>query len=374
MKSFRLFPEKYQYMPLIWLIYLSYPIYMLASESLLKEVLGYIMMLLFLVIYRDSFWRPKYNAIHMYLELAIIYAFTLIYSPYFFYMGFYPANLVAFIEGKNQKMGFAASITLLITITVWLNDVEMFSGLFFSIIAPYIIMMCLPFVMSAQVKYQDMQEQLSVANQQIKELIKREERQRIARDLHDTLGQTLSLITLKSELVEKLVRKDPDRAIQEAKDIAHTSRSTLKQVREIVADMKVVKLMDEIEDIESLLQSANIKVRVIGEAKVFTANKLHESIIAMCLKESVTNIVKHSQATSCTITFQEGQGILILKVTDNGIGMKVMSKKGNGIIGMQERLQLISGKWEYHENPSGGISIVISVPKLKENDALIGSA
>ena len=84
------------------------------------------------------------------------------------------------------------------------------------------------------------------ANEQIKELIKREERVRIARDLHDTLGHTLSLITLQSQLVQRLAEKHPERAKAEAKEIEMTSRSALRQVRELVSDMRAITIAEEL--------------------------------------------------------------------------------------------------------------------------------
>lgn len=107
-------------------------------------------------------------------------------------------------------------------------------------------------------KAKSLQKELSAANSQIERYIQEEERHRIARDLHDTLGQTLTMIKLKSELTIRLIEKDTTQAKQELNDILDTSRFALKQVRELVTDMKYISIESELNHLRELLRTAGI--------------------------------------------------------------------------------------------------------------------
>ena len=128
-----------------------------------------------------------------------------------------------------------------------------------------LVMLALPFAIRAGHKSRELRQKLYVANEEIARLSKNEERERISRDLHDTLGHTLSLITLKSELAEKLITRNPDRAIQEVKDIQATSRPALKQVRELVSGMNAVTIRDEMVHAKQILTAAGIGLETNNE-------------------------------------------------------------------------------------------------------------
>src|SRR5699024_614426 len=118
-------------------------------------------------------------------------------------------------------------------------------------------------------------------------------RERIARDLHDTLGQKLSLIGLKSDLVGNLMSKDPKKKGQELHDIRTTASIDLKEVRELVSDMRSKKLVKEMIRIEQILQAADIELEIHGDPSLPQVPPVTENMLSMCLKEAITNIVKH---------------------------------------------------------------------------------
>lgn len=151
-----------------------------------------------------------------------------------------------------------------------------------------------------------LQEQLEDANKRISHLVKLEERQRIARDLHDTLGQKLSLIGLKSDLARKLIYKDPEQARIELKDIQHTSRSALNEVRKMVSEMRGIRLKDELLLVQKILGAAEISL-TCNIASNLRISSIAENIISMCLKEAVTNVVRHSNATACSISISQNK-------------------------------------------------------------------
>src|SRR5699024_2911466 len=115
-------------------------------------------------------------------------------------------------------------------------------------------------------------------------------RQRIARDLHDTLGQRLSLIGMKSDLAGKLVDKNSDEAKTEINDIHQTARTALKEVREMVSDMRGTRLKDEIIHVRKMLEAAQIHFNLEGNPNLTHISLLVENVLSMCMKEAVTNV------------------------------------------------------------------------------------
>ncbi|MFB4166830.1 sensor histidine kinase [Virgibacillus sp. JSM 102003] len=204
------------------------------------------------------------------------------------------------------------------------------------------------------------------ANKEITRLVKNAERQRIARDLHDTLGQTLSMITVKSELVERLITKDKEQAIAEVQDVQTISRSILLQVRELVSDMQSITIEDELNHAKSILQSAGIQF-IYEKNTAASIEPTIEHILGMCLRECITNVVNHSNADTCTISLEELQEKLVLVVKDDGKGLDKeytrFDEFGNGVLGMRERLLLIEGEINYESNQSQGTKVTITVPK-----------
>lgn len=221
-----------------------------------------------------------------------------------------------------------------------------------------------------------LQDQLEDANKRISELVKLEERQRIARDLHDTLGQKLSLIGLKSDLAGKLIKKNPTQAQIEMQEIRQTARIALKEVRELITQMRGMRIEEEISRVKQILNAAQIEFHLVGDTNVKNTS-LVESVLSMCLKEAVTNVVKHSQATECTILLEPSLKELVVKVKDNGIGITGESAylRGNGIRGMMERLDFVNGSLDLiTKEGESGTTVVMKVPivfKQPEKEAAL---
>lgn len=197
-----------------------------------------------------------------------------------------------------------------------------------------------------------LQGQLEDANKRISELVIMEERQRISRDLHDTLGQKLSLIGLKSDLAGKLINKNPAQAIVEIKDVSQTARSALKEVREMITQMRGIRLEDELVRIRQFLQAAEIEFELEGCPKLENTSLITENVLSMCIKEAVTNVVKHSGASKCLIQIEPSRTDLSIKISDNGAGTSSANQnnKGHGIQGMRERLEFVNGCMEITHN------------------------
>ncbi|MFC4411729.1 sensor histidine kinase [Chungangia koreensis] len=362
MKKFQLFPKRHGLMPYISLLYLSFPIIYLTLETGFKLVLGIVMMGAFLFTYYKLYWvqSDRVYAVWWIIQLSIILAFSIIFTPWNLFMAFYSANFVAYFE--KQRTFFIAMGVLgvsVLAVAVWC-EMRGATLEYFLVIPMYFVMMSTPFAVRSIARQAQLEQQLNKANEQIQELIKREERTRIARDLHDTLGHTLSLITLQSQLVQRLVSKDPDYAIKEAKEIEATSRAALKQVRELVADMRSLSIDSEIERLSQLFKKAEIELQVDREEEPHKLPHLQQNIISMCLREAGTNIVKHSKANMCRISFRNQHGNMLITVKDDGVGFNASAGKGSGLDGMRERLALVEGNMNI--DGQHGTELTLTIP------------
>ena len=207
-------------------------------------------------------------------------------------------------------------------------------------------------------------EKLRVANGEIEHLAKVAERERIARDLHDLLGHTLSLITLKAELARKLVDRDPLRAKQEMQDVEQTSRAALADVREAISGYRGQGLATELMRARQTLETAGITVDCA--ASEVPLSPAQESVLALALREAVTNVVRHAQAQRCSVRLSRDQEACTLEIADNGRGAD--APEGNGLRGMRERLEAIGGSLQ--RQTAAGTRLVIHLPLAPVASAL----
>lgn len=364
-----MFPKSLGFYPYLWLLYIVMPIFNLRYETGIQLLLGYMMIALFIVTYRQLYVVSTQSFPYwLALQMLLLIILSLFYSPYNLYLGFFTANFIGWFTDHrrfNIAMAFFAMIltTLLLLRFGALSTKELFFFLPF-----FLIMLASPFAIRSLNRKQQLERELHQANKQINELVKRDERMRIARDLHDTLGHTLSLITLKSQLVEKLVHRDPDQAVIEAQEIQRTSRAAMRQVRELVSDMRATSVTEEIAEVHEMLQAANILLQVDGDTTLEGVSDLTHNILSLCIKEAVTNIVKHSQADRCQISLLRSDAEVTLCIEDNGIGMSgpegldSLSNLGNGLKGMSERLSLIEGHLHLTPMKERGVRLRIVVP------------
>jgi two-component system sensor histidine kinase DesK len=188
------------------------------------------------------------------------------------------------------------------------------------------------------------------------------ERERIARDLHDVLGHTLSVIVLKAELAHRLHSLDPERASTEMKDVETTARSALGEIREAIGGYRSRGLTAEIDAARNTLQAAG--VLLVADSKPscsFTPQE--ETALALALREAVTNIVRHARATTCHLRFVSEQNSLRLVVEDDGHHSLI--REGNGLRGMRERIESIGGHFslECGAAPQHGTRLTIELPQ-----------
>ena len=205
-----------------------------------------------------------------------------------------------------------------------------------------------------------MNRKLRKANEEIENLAKVAERERIARDLHDVLGHTLSVITLKSELAGKLIDRDPQRAGKEIREVEQISRQALSDVRDAIRGYRSQGLVAELAQAKTTLETAGLTVQC-DAATTMKLPAVQESVLSLAVREAVTNVVRHAQARTCRMRLEQQNGSCRLEIHDDGCGSS--NGEGNGLRGMRERVEMLGGT--LNRNTEAGTRIIITLP-LKE--------
>ncbi|MFH8608042.1 sensor histidine kinase [Streptomyces sp. NPDC018029] len=215
--------------------------------------------------------------------------------------------------------------------------------------------------------------QLRQARATVAQLAANEERLRLARDLHDLLGHSLSLITLKSELAGRMLPDHPDQAARQVADIEQVSRQALVDVREAVSGYRRRTLAGELAGARTALTAAGIEADVPLEPPAELPGEEAEAALAWALREAVTNVVRHSGACRCTVAFTArktlGGPLLELTVEDDGVGGSGAAA-GNGLTGLGERVEAVGGILETGPGTRRGFRLAVRVPLA---EATVGS-
>ncbi|PKG23380.1 sensor histidine kinase [Niallia nealsonii] len=350
----------------IWTVLTILPFYFIFHASTTTDVVIGIFLTVFFFLLYSIAYKTKGWPIYIWTSLLISMSITATYFYSYVYFAFFLSYLIGNI--KKQLPFIILYIvhlvltSLAINIKFILQDELLLKQLPFVLII-WLGTILLPLSIYNRKKTDQLEEKLEDANKRISELGKLEERQRIARDLHDTLGQKLSLIGLKADLAKKLIYKDPEKAKSELKDVQQTARTALNEVRVMVSSMRGIKLTEEIVRVEQIFQAANIQFIYNKEFILSNLSPIAENILSMCLKEGVTNIVKHSNATVCRVKIDEYATEVQLIIQDNGESIVTEKDfaKGHGLVGMRERLEFVNGSLHVHSDQ--GTILTIKVPK-----------
>jgi two-component system sensor histidine kinase DesK len=218
--------------------------------------------------------------------------------------------------------------------------------------------------------------ELSQARETVARLAASEERLRLARDMHDLTGQSLSMITLKAELAARLLGRlpdgpDRDRVRAEVDQVAAVSRQTLQDIREAVSGYRRPTLDVETITARTALEAAGITPHASADLMAVsgTIDPDAEAALAWCLREAVTNVVRHSGATHCHISLLRRGDTMSLIVRDDGHGHVAQESDpsgttggGSGLHGMSERLSAVGGDLEIAPGPGRGLRLTATVP------------
>lgn len=189
-------------------------------------------------------------------------------------------------------------------------------------------------------------EQVHAAQDTFAQLAVAEERARFSRDVHDLLGLSLSAIMLKTELVGKLVDEQPERARTELDEVMTITRKALAEARQLATGYRELTLAEECNSAVSVLTTASVEVTLIREDR--TIPRPVRATLATVLRECVTNVLRHSNATWCTITLSNDDGLAALEVVNDGVlaprAARASSGAGSGLPNLTERVSTLGGE------------------------------
>jgi two-component system, NarL family, sensor histidine kinase DesK len=308
---------------------------------------------IFLMLYFLSYWLHGFKLVLVICAtalLAAIYAMT----PFRFYgatLFIYAAAMIAFIDRERPR---ARNLVLYLVI-VGAFGVATDQPLWFYLPSTFVAGV----VGSLNLHYAQTwiaNAKIRMAQHEVERLAKIAERERIARDLHDVLGHTLSVIALKSELASKLVERDPVRAAQEIREVNDVARDALAQVRSAVTGYRASGLSAEFEAMRKAFASAGVTLQL--EAEDLPLPAAQENALALILREASTNVLRHSSATTCRVRLVHRDNVALLEIEDDGRGGD--AREGNGLAGMRERLAALGGSLA--RDGRAGMRLTITLP------------
>jgi two-component system sensor histidine kinase DesK len=201
--------------------------------------------------------------------------------------------------------------------------------------------------------------ELRAARAELAELAVAEERLRFARDLHDLLGQSLSLIALKAQLAGRLLPDRPEEAARHIAELQTVSRDALAEVREAVSGYRTPTLAQELAGARIALEAAGIEARLDNPAVTLPPDV--EAVLAWTVREGATNVIRHSGARHATIRIEPGLAAANAEIVDDGAGGNGVGT-GHGLVGLRERVQGLGGELDAGPAPDGGFRLRVSVP------------
>jgi two-component system, NarL family, sensor histidine kinase DesK len=202
-------------------------------------------------------------------------------------------------------------------------------------------------------------DELHATRAQLAELAVGRERLRVSRDLHDLLGHSLSAVSLKGDLAIRLLHSDPPAARAEIESLTEVARDTLRGVRAVTSDEHVVSLRTEIEGAAALLSAAGIDARV--DLDLPDLPPPVENVLAWAVREGITNVLRHSQASTCSITAARWDGMVRLEIENDGV--PASAGQGSGLAGLTERATALSGSVSGGPVGDRSFKLLLEVPE-----------
>jgi two-component system sensor histidine kinase DesK len=312
----------------------------------------------FLLLYYKSVVAPRFTARAYALGLVLL---SMALVPW------YPSGLTYFVYGcvmlrvcRMRFHAYLASLALLnaaLLLETWLLQYP-WQAIFTIPLTSFII----GIVINAERSSEEKDAQLQLSHDEVRRLAATAERERIGRDLHDLLGHTLSLITLKLELSRKLFDRDAEAARREIEDAEKVARHALAEVRSAVTGIRTADLAAELASARLLLASSMVHLDY-GSPPALPGEI--ERGLSLVLREAATNIARHAEASRARIEWVHEHARVCMQISDNGRGG--IDGDGNGLSGMRERVRALGGTLTI-DSPQGHgtcLKVIVPAPALR---------
>jgi two-component system sensor histidine kinase DesK len=336
-----------QFSPYVWLIYLPLffvPVIFL-HQNPMDLLWTFLALIVFLGLYFHSYWVKSQDVIYHIVGIILLGTLAALITPtastLFIYAGAFCSRL--------KPLKYAVSV--LLVLLIWIAAISWFFRFEFYFYIPTLVFSLIVGVLNIyQYALHQNKQALILSRKETQRLAKVAERERIARDLHDLIGHTFSVITLKADLAGRLLDKGQDQDFEKArteiKQLEEISRNALSQVREVVSGYRTSDLLSELANAKNVFASVDIDFKYqfenIDEQQIELDSASNKEL-AIVLRELVTNIIKHAQATQVTVTIKHENDKIVLAMQDDGQGFENSQHQGFGIKGIEERIQKLKG-------------------------------
>lgn len=354
MAKLRLLPEACDegWNPYYYLVYaawtFAYPIALHDNAALVATALA---AALFVVLYFRGYWVDGLPLFAIICALAVIGALLGPVNPWGSTYFVYAASFAPFVGSSTLAWRIVAALIATIAIEAWLLHLDLTfwaPGILFTAIVGAIV------VRAAETCRHNAA--LRVAHDDVERLAKLAERERIGRDMHDVLGHTLSVIVIKSELASKLAERDTVGAVAEIRDVETIARDALGELREALSGYRAAGVANEIERARAVLAAAGVRLEC--DVDDLRLPPRQEDVVALAIREAVTNIVRHADASTCRLQLTNGEAGYRFTISDDGRGTR--GDEGLGLIGMRERVEALGGTLA--REVAGGTRLILTLP------------
>lgn len=324
--------------PSIWLIFLMFPVVSLlgSDASMPWRLLAACALFAFAVLYMASWWWTSLVPAWGHTANTVLWFFMLAAAMVAMVPAIGPnalsptpfliATLAFKLPIRTALMGIVPLVITFVALSIQWG-------------APYIywvpstlggsaiLMLAISWLIDREDRTKGMTHDLEMARQ----------RETIGRDVHDLLGHSLTVITVKTELARKLLERDPQRAAAELDEVLSLSREALAEVRATVGQLRTPQWSSQVAAARTALRAANIETKLPSSS--VTIPPTHSVLMAWCLREAVTNVIRHSGATRCVVEASANH----LTVIDDGAHAPAVHSYGNGLQGMEQRVREAGG-------------------------------
>ena len=308
---------------------------------------------MFLALYLNGFWH---SGRRVFINIAGILLIALVWTPFNpNAMGFYiyGSGFVGRASRPPRAYAWLAAVVVLIAVEWLVFDLPIFVLLFGG---------ALSLLIGAVAIHTDELDRreaaLKLSQAEVRRLAAVAERERIGRDLHDLLGHTLSVITIKAELAAKLVSRGDGSAEREIREVERISRGALREIREAVAGFRQADLDAELVNARLACEAGGVSLTVERPPPPLDVSPDRQAVLALCLREAITNVVRHAAAGRCRASLAREDRRIRLTVEDDGRGGAI--REGAGLAGMRERVEQAGG--EMSIETGRGFSLTVRIP------------